>query len=103
MWKIIFILTVISVNCNSESGTSASGILLSCDHPLRVLQPELFTHCNTCFYGTWSNWYRIGHAVSSSHCNKSGYAYQVERTRQDNYGKCKDEVQQQYQCKQDRV
>ena len=41
---------------------------------------------------------RIGHLLSSSQC-KSGYAYQVERTRQDNDGKCQEELEHQYQCK----
>ena len=90
--SIIILLAVMSVTCVAQEAAP-----LNCDHPLRVLQPELFTHCTTCFYGTWSNWYRIGHSLSSSQC-KSGYAYQVERTRQDNYGKCLQELQQQYQC-----
>ena len=95
MWKITFILVAISVGYISQSDAQ-----LDCNHPLRVLQPELFTHCTQCFYGSWSNWYRIGHSVSSSHCDKSGYAYQVERTRKDNYGNsnCTDEVHQEYQC-----
>lgn len=88
----IIILLVISVTC------VAGAAPLSCDHPLRILQPELFVHCSTCFYGSWGNWYRIGHSLSTSQC-KSGYTYQVERTRQDNYGKCEEELQQQYQCK----
>ena len=97
IWNIAFILATLSVACRSQSG---SGIKLDCDNSLRVLQPELFTHCSQCFYGSWSNWYRIGQSVSSSHCHNSGYAYQVERTRKDNYGNtnCNDEVQQQYQC-----
>ena len=102
MWKIIAILTVIFVTCEAQSGSSSTPItpqpLLSCDHPLRVLQPKWFTHCSTCFYGSWSDWYRIGHSVYSSQCNQSGYAYQVERTRADNHGKCQKQTQQQYQC-----
>ena len=91
--SVIILLTVMSVaSCMAEAAP------LSCDHPLRVLQPELFTHCSACFYGSWSNWYRIGHSLSSSQC-KSGYAYQVEQTRQDNHGKCQKELQHQYQCK----
>ena len=92
MWKVLFTLAAISA-CKAESG-----VLLRCDHPLRVLQPEMFQHCSTCFYGTWSKWYRIGNSVFSSQCN-STYAYQVERTRKDNYGKCSEESEQQYQCK----
>ena len=98
MWKITFLLGIISATCKGESG-SGGVVLLDCDHPLRVLQPELFTHCSTCFYGQWSSWYRIGHSVPSSQCHMSGYAYLVERTRKDNYGKCQEESQQQYQCK----
>ena len=94
MWKITFILATISVAYVSQSGARPS-----CESPLRVLRPDLFKHCSRCFYGTWSDWKRIGHSVSSSHCKKSGYAYQVERTRKDNYGKCSDKVERQYECK----
>ena len=97
MWKIAFILAVISATSRGQSG-SGGDILLSCDHPLRVLHPEQFTHCSSCFYGTWSEWSRIGHSVSSSRCNSS-YAYEVERTRKDNNGNCQDETEQEYQCK----
>ena len=97
MWKITFILAVISATSRGQSG-SGGDILLSCDHPLRVLHPEQFTHCSSCFYGTWSEWSRIGHSVSSSRCNSS-YAYEVERTRKDNNGNCQDETEQEYQCK----
>lgn len=102
MWKIAFIFAAISAPCRGQStsgsGSGAVPVVLNCDHPLRVLQPELFTHCSSCFYGTWSDWKRIGHSVSSSQCN-STYAYQVQRTRKDNNGNCKEESQQQYQCK----
>ena len=94
-WSITFILAAISVVCISLSDAQ-----LDCNHPLRLLLPELFKHCNQCFYGSWSNWYRIGPSVSYRRCDKSGYAYRVERTRKDNYGNsnCIDEVQQEYQC-----
>ena len=104
MWKIAFIFAIISVPCRGQnasgsgSGSGAVNIVLSCDHPLRVLQPELFTHCSTCFYGTWSEWRRIGHSISASHCN-STYAFKVQRTRTDNYGNCNEESQQLYKCK----
>lgn len=73
---------------------------LDCSSPLRILQPWRFTHCSSCFYGTWSDWYRIGNSAYSSHC-KSGYAYKVERNRKDIYGsaKCEDKNETSYQCK----
>ena len=90
--SVIIILTVMSVaSCMAETAP------LSCDHPI---QPEHFTHCSTCFYGSWSDYMVTGLDIrfSSSQC-KSGYAYQVERTRQDNDGKCQEELEHQYQCK----
>ena len=95
MWSITSILAAISVACILLSDAQ-----LNCHHPLRLLQPELFKHCSQCFYGSWSNRYRIGPSVSYRRCDKSRYAYQVERTRKDNYGNsnCTIEVQQEYQC-----
>ena len=63
MWKITFILAVISATSRGQSG-SGGDVLLSCDHPLKVLHPEQFTHCSSCFYGTWSEWSRsLGLAI----------------------------------------
>lgn len=91
MWKVTLLFTVI---ISITNGVDAAP--LPCDYPLRILRPQMFKHC-TCSYGDWSNWYRIGHSVSSSQCT-SGYAYQLERMRKDYYGKCEEETERQYQC-----
>ena len=41
---------------------------LRCDSFLRVVRPELFTHCSSCFYNSWSSWTRTGHPMSNSRC-----------------------------------
>ena len=41
---------------------------LPCDSFLRVVRPELFTHCSSCFYNSWSSWTRTGRPMSNSGC-----------------------------------
>ena len=56
--------------------------VLPCDHPIRIVVPSLFTHCD-CSYSTWSNWIAVEGSIAkvpNSQCS-SGETYQEERTR----------------------
>ena len=93
MWKVTLLLTVLLAD-KIDIALSE----LPCDSALRIFRPELFTHCSSCFYDTWSRWERIDHMMHHNNCS-SGYLHKVKRTRKDLNQECNDEEEIQYHCK----
>ena len=57
---------------------------IPCNHPLRLIAPNLFTHCETiCSYSDWTSWEITQRQVpiAKSQC-PSQYYYVKQRTRQ---------------------
>ena len=93
MWKVILLLAIVVA-----TQEVAFGAPLPCDSYYRIFYPELFTHCSSCFYGSWSAWARTSEVSATSHCD-SGYHYKEARTRRDNHGQCEKETEERYACK----
>lgn len=55
---------------------------LPCNHPLKLVVPELFEHCSACTYTSWSFWYVLHSevVVATSVCS-NGKAFIEERNR----------------------
>jgi len=56
---LLVIVTLISIH-----GTLAA---LPCHSYLRIISPQLFTHCGKCFYSSWSSWKAVK-TVESINC-----------------------------------
>ena len=93
MWKVILLLAIVVA-----TQEVAIGAPLPCDSYYRIFYPHLFTHCSSCFYGSWSAWARTSEVSATSHCD-SGYHYKEARTRRDNHGQCEKETEERYACK----
>ena len=75
--------------------------LPGCDSFLRILFPQLFTHCaGSCTYTEWSPWQRVPNStvnVPISNC-ASGEAYSQRRTRTASESGCNPESETQRVC-----
>jgi len=93
MWKTALLFAIIAAT--KEVVIAAP---LPCDSYYRIFYPHLFTHCSSCFYGSWSAWARTSEVSATAHCD-SGYHYKEKRTRADNHGNCEKEIEERYMCK----
>ena len=59
---------------DSELGSTRLTRALSCSSPWRLLRPQLFAHCETCSYGSWSRWIE-------QRFSKSSGSIELTRTR----------------------
>ena len=71
---------------------------LPCDSFLRVVRPELFTHCSSCFYNSWSSWTRTGSPMNNNGC-PTRRSFKETRSRTDSQGKCETETDRRTSCK----
>ena len=71
---------------------------LPCDSFLRVVRPDLFTHCSSCFYNSWSSWTRTGSPMNNYGC-PTNRSFNERRTRTDSQGKCQPETESRTTCK----
>lgn len=65
---------------------------LPCDSFLRVVRPDLFTHCTRCNYGSWSGWRRTGKLLYNDKC-PTKRSFKEKRTRIDNNGICEEKTE----------
>ena len=71
---------------------------LRCDSFLRVVRPDLFTHCTTCNYGSWGGWRRTGRLLTNYQC-PTKWSFKEKRTRRDNNGICEENEEFRSICK----
>ena len=80
-WMVLVIsaLVLLTSRAINASVSVPTRTVLPCDHPLRIVFPELFTHCD-CIYGRWSDWTTTLHSVPLSQC-ESGVTYNETRVQ----------------------
>ena len=98
MKKIALILGLAVIVMNICAVNAA----LPCDSVLRVLRPNLFPHCSSCFYNSWSSWARTSSPMINNRC-PTKRSFNEVRTRKDSLGKCKVETQERTACKYSHV
>ena len=94
MQKITLLLGLAAIVMN----VCAVNAALPCDSFLRVVKPELFTHCSSCLYNSWSRWARTGNPMSNNECPTTR-SFKEMRTRKDSLGKCEVEKEIKTTCK----
>ena len=76
-------LLVIASVLTLASYSTGVTVQLSCDSQLRLVLPELFTHCSRCSYSEWSAWEAVPNSVvrvRTSQC-RSNESYNETRTQ----------------------
>ena len=76
-------------------------VQLSCDSQLRLVLPQLFTHCSRCSYSEWSAWEAVPNSVvrvRTSQC-RSNESYNETRTQSAVGQGCRSRTQTRSVCK----
>ncbi len=83
------------------SACSSWGAPLDCDSNVRIILPQLFTHCSSCSYSEWSKWQFVSDSivdVPRSQCD-SGQSYSESRSRSAIGDGCYPETETRVICK----
>ena len=78
-----------------------AAVQLSCNSQLRLVLPELFTHCSRCSYSEWSAWEAVPNSVvrvRTSQC-RSNESYNETRTQSAVGQGCQSRTQTRSVCK----
>jgi len=92
MWKVTVLAIVIVL---ANDGCRAAN--LPCTSNLRIVLPNLFKHCSSCYYSPWSEWKAIDR-IQSSNCTRQ-MAFKETRSRYDFNKACKNESEIRHTCK----
>ncbi len=96
--KVFFIVCVLSL---VWSGWGGPVDLEYFESQLRILFPELFTHCTGCQYSEWTEWQFVKDSivdVPTSQCD-SGQSYSESRNRSATGNGCVSETETRVVCK----